>query len=174
MTTGASTIIERPSLQPVDVRLAVEDDRAALVRLTNLLHEENGLFSLSQRKRDALLDRYERREGAIIGVIGEIGRPVASIYLSITQPEYTDDFVLSEVWNFVAPDHRRSTYARQLIAYAKQMSDLLKLPLCIGILSNHRTAAKVRLYEQVLQPAGRYFLYGAQYAGGHWMDHEGA
>ncbi len=149
MTTGATTLmIERPVLKPIDVRLAVPEDRDGLVRLTDMLHGENGLFSLSPRKRDGLLDRYYRREAAIMGVIGDVGEPVATIYLSISQPEYTDDFALVETWNFVAPEHRRTTYARQLIAYAKAMSDSLKLPLCIGILSNHRTEAKVRHVRQ--------------------------
>lgn len=154
--------------KPQDVRLAVPDDRPGLVDLTAMLHGENGLFSLSLKKRDALLDRYYNRDCAIIGVVGEVGAPVASIYLSLTQPEYTDDYALVEVWNFVHPDHRRSTYARQLIAYAKHLADEMKLPLCIGILSNTRTEAKVRLYEQLLDRAGAYFIYGGQYATGHW------
>lgn len=150
------------------MRLAVLEDRPALVRLTTELHGENGLFSMSPGKRDLLLDRFYNREGAIIGVIGPVGAPVAAIYLSISQPEYTDEYALVEVFSFVHPDHRRSTYARQLIAHAKRMSDEVRLPLCIGILSSTRTAAKVRLYEQVLDKAGAYFIWNQQYAGGSW------
>ena len=77
---GATGVI----VKPADVRLAEPEDRDELVRLTTLLHGENGLFSLSLKKRDALIERYYNREGAIIGVVGEVGQPVGTIYLSIT------------------------------------------------------------------------------------------
>lgn len=154
------------STKPMDVRLAVPEDRPALVELTNQLHGENGLFSLSLTKRDRLLDRYYNKDGAIIGVIGEVGSPIATIYLSLGQSEYSDDWLLSELWNFVEPEHRRSECAKHLLEYAKFVSTEMKIPLVIGILSNHRTEAKVRLYERVLERAGAYFIFNSQFAGG--------
>lgn len=146
-----------------DVRLALPEDRDAIQNLTTMLHGENGLFAISPGKVERMLDRYYRREGAVIGVIGEPGAPVATIYLGVDQLIYTDDWSLTEQWNFVHPDHRRSNYARQLIAYAKQVSDGMKMPLLIGILTNKRTEAKVRLYEQMLEKVGGYFIYGREY-----------
>ena len=160
------TVAPAAVIKPVDVRLAEPEDRDALVELTTALHAENGLFSLSLKKRDAMLDRYYNRDGAIIGVIGEIGRPVGTIYLSLSQPEYTDDFALVEGWNYVAEGHRHSTHAKDLITYAKFISTEMKLPLVIGIMSNHRTEAKVRLYERVLDRAGAFFIWNPQFAGG--------
>lgn len=133
-----------------------------------MLHGENGLFSLSLKKRDALLDRYYNREGSIIGVIGDVGDPVASIYLALTQPEYTDDWGLVEIWAHVHPEHRRSTHAKHLTDYAKFISVEMKLPLLIGILSNVRTEAKVRLYERAFDRVGAYFVFNPQFAGGSW------
>lgn len=172
MGLGEATLAmqQQASVKPDDVRLAVPEDRAKLLALTEMLHGENGLFSLSPTKRDTLLDRYYNRDGSIIGVIGEIGEPVASIYLSLTQPEYTDDWALVEVWAHVHPDHRRSTHAKHLIEYAKFVSTQMKLPLLIGILSNTRTEAKVKLYERMLPAAGRYFVFNPQFAGGTWGD----
>lgn len=146
-----------------DVRLAVIEDRPGIVALTNELHGENGLFRIAPAKVERMLDRFYNREGAVIGVIGEIGAPVATIYLGIDQLVYTDDWALVEQWNFTHPEHRRSNYARQLIAYAKKVSDGMRLPLMIGILSNKRTEAKVRLYEQMLEKAGAYFIYGREH-----------
>lgn len=154
--------------KPQDVRLAVPEDRPALVELTTMLHSENGLFPLSLKKRDALLDRYYNREGSIIGVIGDVGEPVASIYLSLTQPEYTDQYGLVEVWAHVHPEHRRSPHARHLIEYAQFVSGEMKLPLLIGILSNTRTEAKVRLYERMFQKAGAYFIWHPEYVNESW------
>lgn len=148
---------------PKDVRLAQGEDREGLSGLMTSLHGENGMFSLSLKNRDAMLDRYYNREGAIIGVIGDVGAPVGAIYLAISQPRYSTDWLLAEEFNYVLPEHRKNNYAQQLIAYAKKMSDGMKLPLAIGILSNHRTEAKVRLYERSLERVGAYFLYGSQY-----------
>lgn len=151
---------------PSDVRLAEPADRERLRDLMILLHGENGLFSVSPVKVDAMLDRFYNRQGALIGAIGDVGSPVAAIYLEISQVVYSDDWLLIEQYSFVHPDHRRSTYARQLIAYAKKVSSELKLPLMIGILSNKRTEAKMRLYDQVLHRSGGYYTYGLEYADG--------
>jgi len=142
-----------------EVRLAQPEDRAKIIELTRDLHGENGLFSMSDKKVRAMLDRFYNREGAVIGVIGPVGNPVATIYLGIDQMSYSDDWALVEQWNFVHPDHRKSNYASQLICYAKRLSDEFKLPLLVGILSNSRTEAKARLYERHLHKAGFYFIY---------------
>lgn len=147
------------------VRLAVPDDEPEIKRLCRLLHDENGFLPLSERKLDALMQRYYDKAGAIIGVIGDVGNPVASIYLSVDPIYYSDSFILNEAWNFVSPEHRRSNYAISLISYAKRASDELRLPLIIGILSNQRVEAKVKLYERVLDKAGAYFIHNRQFAG---------
>lgn len=147
-----------------DVRIAKSEDRPGLVELTRLLHSENGLLPISQPKVEKMLDRFYNREGAVIGVIGEPKEPVATIYLGIDQLIYTDGWALVEQWNFVHPDHRRTNYARQLIAYAKKVSDDMRIPLLVGILSNKRTEAKVRLYAQQMEKAGEYFIHNRQFS----------
>jgi len=147
------------------VRLAVPEDAERIVALCEMLHEENGLFPLSLAKVHALLDRAFLKQGGIVGVIGEVGNPVASIYLGLSQSVYSDTWSLVEEWNYVSPEHRHSDYARKLIAYAKACSDEIKMPLLVGILSNKRTEAKVRLYERHLEKAGAYFIYNRKYSG---------
>lgn len=149
-----------------EVRMAAPADRQPLWSLMTELHGENGLFSISPSKVDAMLDRYYNRERTLIGVIGDVGRPVAAIYLELTQPIYSDDWMLCEQFNFVHPDHRRTTYAKQLIAFAKKCSDDLRLPLMVGILSNKRTEAKMVLYDKWLHRAGGYYIYGLEHADG--------
>ena len=86
----------------------------------------------------------------------------------ISQSLHCMDFFI-ELFNFVRTEHRKSDYAARLIAYAKMCSDKMGLPLMMGILSNHRTEQKIRLYERQLEKAGAYFVYGRQYAGpGAW------
>lgn len=154
------------------VRLATPEDEPALVAMCQLLHTENGLYPLSMEKVHRVLGRAFNREGAIIGVIGDVGAPIASIYLELSESIYSDTWQLLEQWSYVHPDHRRSDCAKKLLEYAKHCSDELKMPLSIGILSNHRTEAKIRLYERHLEKAGAYFIYNRQYAGPSAWDEQ--
>lgn len=150
-----------------DVRMATADDADGLMEHCRLLHGENGLFSLSEAKAAALIARALDRQGAIIGVIGDGGAPEASIFLSIEQPYYSEDWHLMELWNFVAPPREhRAGHAKRLIEFAKSCSDELRLPLVVGILSNQRVEAKVRLYERQLEKAGAFFVHNRQSAAG--------
>ena len=72
---------------------------------------------------------------------------------------YSSDWFLNEVFNFVHPDFRRSTRAKGLIAFAKNISDEMNLPLILGVVSNYRTEAKVKLYERQFPKAGAFFMY---------------
>lgn len=147
------------------VEIAKPEDRDEVERLCMGVHTENGLLPLSEKRMRNILDGAFNRDGGIIGVIRDDNKPVAGILLQIEQIYYTEAWCLTELFNFVDPNHRRSNYARSLIMFAERCADDLKIPLIIGILSDHRTEAKVRLYEQVLGPrSGAYWVYGRQYA----------
>jgi hypothetical protein len=73
--------------------------------------------------------------------------------------------VLEEKAIFIHPDYRNAKggRARRLCEFSKQVANTLELPLIIGVLSNHITEAKVRLYErQFGKPTGAFFLYNAR------------
>ena len=72
---------------------------------------------------------------------------------------------------FVHPDFRSAKGGRaaKLCKFAKETADRMEMPLMIGVLSNSRTAAKIRMYErQFGSPTGVYFLYKAQTGG--WKE----
>lgn len=72
---------------------------------------------------------------------------------------YSDQTVLEELSSFVLPEFRRSNNAKDLIDFAKGCAKQIGVPLIIGIVSNHRTQAKVELYRRRLgAPAGAFFL----------------
>jgi len=142
-----------------EVRLAVPADEDKIVAMITMLHDENGLFPLSERKVRDYMQRAFLGQGAMIGVIGDVGDPVASIYLGIEQPYYSDTWYLNEAWNFVHPDYRKPGYAKKLLEWAKAGAKTLDIPLMIGIVSNHRTEAKIRLYERQLEKAGAFFVW---------------
>ena len=145
------------------VRLATMEDLEDLLSLGRELHEENGLLNLDEDIiRQGALDAIAGRNSTV-GVIGPVGRIEAAIHLAFRKFWYTSDWHLEELWAYVRPEYRKSTRAKSLVQYAKHCSDTLQVPLLIGILSNHRTEAKVALYRRQLgDPTGAYFLYNAK------------
>lgn len=142
------------------VRRADRGDEHELMDMCRALWRENGLFSFSERKVQLFLNRAFDRQGAIIGVIGAPGRLEGSIYLTISDYWYSDDWHLCELWNYVLPQYRRSNNAKELITFAKRCADETRLKALIGIISNTKTEAKVKLYQRQLgTAAGAFFVY---------------
>lgn len=156
------------------VRPAVLADETDLWRLFRAHHSENALFALSKPKVQYYLDRVLRPETikagdcgprGVIGVIGSVGALEGAVMLVLGSPWYSDDITLDDCMNFVDPAHRQSNHARTLISYAKNMVDQIRTAhenfrMIVGVVSTHRTAAKVRLYEQMLgPPLGAYFSW---------------
>lgn len=151
---------------PDNVRIADADDEDELMQICRFLAGENGLFPLSEDKvrnalKSALIGPVESRKG-IVGVVGKSGSIEGCIYLELGQLWYSDDYTLSELWNYVLPQYRSSSNSVDLIAFAKHFADRVGVPLLIGVLSNQRTQAKVRLYRRALgEPSGAFFTYRA-------------
>ncbi|MDE2101789.1 MAG: hypothetical protein KGL39_31370, partial [Patescibacteria group bacterium] len=62
--------------------------------------------------------------------------------------------------NYVRPEFRRTSNARDLIEFGKHCAKELGIPLVIGVVSNERTRAKMELYRRRLgDPVGGYFMY---------------
>lgn len=128
------------------------------------MHAEHAMFSFSEPKvaarlREALEGPFELRTG-FIGVIGPRDKLEASIYLQVGSNWYSDALYLNELWNYVAPHYRNTSDSHDLIAFAKAMSNHFRVALTIGIFSNVRTEAKVRLYRKQLgEPAGAFFVH---------------
>jgi hypothetical protein len=151
--------------QPSNVRIATPEDEPEILRMVVMMLEENGLApSLSEVDEETVLKQIRKalnRDLAVMGVIGEPGNLEAMIYLDVNSFWYSRKPHLMELFNFVDPEHRKSTHAKALIGFAKQcVTDGIKL--VIGVVSNSRTEAKVRLYERQLgKPAGAFFVYPA-------------
>jgi hypothetical protein len=150
----------------ITVRVGTPDDVHAVMDLALMAADENGFV---KPKADRLLMEIWpalNLDRGIMGVIsGEDGKVEAAILLRITIMWYSDQEILEERAIFVHPDFRSAKGGRaaRLCEFAKSAADKLNLPLMIGVLSNSRTNAKVRLYErQFGSPAGAFFLYKAK------------
>lgn len=149
----------------VSVRTATWADEPEIMRLLQSMHAEGGMPPLDEDCARATFAQAFNRKGGIIGVIGAPNDIRGMIYLMITRFWYRGEYHLEEIFNYVRPDCRKEGLASVLIGFAKDRSDQLKVPLCIGVLTNHRMAEKVRLYRRYLgPPSGAFFIYNATWA----------
>lgn len=157
----------------LNVRLATPEDEEALLDLAIRAWHENGIMDVNREKMRAMIRPALYLWQGLCGVIGEPGKPIeGAVLLRVSQMWYSDSWMLEEKAVFVDPQFRKSQggrsnhavgHARRLVEFSKQVADSLNIPLIIGVFSNTRTKAKVRLYErQFGEPAGAFFLYGVK------------
>lgn len=148
-----------------DIRLAEVEDIPSLMALTRLAADEDAQHTYDPDKVFNVVRRHFEKTGGLVAVVGPKGEPIRGyLIMIIDEIWYSPDYQLLELSLFVDPAHRKSTFAKQLMAFSKQASDGLNLDLTIGVLSNERTAAKVRLYQRQFNQVGAYFMYRPQAA----------
>lgn len=150
----------------IKVRVGTPADVHAIMELALSACGENGFVNPNPEKLLAEIWPALNLNKGLVGIIGEENqKPEAAVLLRIGSMWYSDADVLEEKAIFVDPEYRsaKGGRARRLCEFSKQVSDKLGIPLIIGVLSNHRTEAKVKLYErQFGKPSGAFFLYNAQ------------
>jgi len=149
------------------VRLAKPEDSMEIWRLFLQAHNENSMFPLSPNKVQWLMNRVLNPDSiplgdtgprGIIGVIGPTGALEGLVFLLIGQFWYSDERHLEELIVFTDPEHRKSHHAQAMIEWMKDQVKNTGLSLVTGIMSNHRTEAKVRLYSRMLPKVGAFFF----------------
>lgn len=159
------------------VRVGTPADVHAVMDLALMGAGENGLSDPEPGK--ILQDVWEalNLNFGILGAIGPLGGPLeGAVLLRITVPWYTEQPVLEERAIFVHPDYRAAQGGRaaRLVEFSKKAAKGLNLTLMIGVLSNQRTAGKVRMYRRMLgEPAGAYFLFNGHTGGAVEVATEG-
>jgi hypothetical protein len=148
------------------VRTGTPDDVHDVMDLTRLATRENGFVNPNELK---LLDDVWQALNLNHGIMGLIGPPdgppQGAVLLRIVAPWYSDDRVIEERAIFIHPDYRSAKGGRasRMCEFSKRVADRMGMPLLIGVLSNSRTEAKIRLYKRHFgEPAGAYFLYNAR------------
>jgi len=148
------------------VRVGTPADVDDIMELALAACKENGFVNPNPMKLLEQIWAALNRDHGVVGLIGEPGeKPQGAILLRVVSMWYSDEQILEEKAIFIHPDYRsaKGGRARRLCEFAKQISDGLGIPLLIGVLSDHRTEAKVRLYErQFGEPSGAFFLYNAR------------
>lgn len=129
-----------------------------------MMHEENGLFPLDEPRVRGLIESVlgpsPPQPSPIIGVVGSPGDIEATMCLTLNRFFYTDQWHLTDIWFFIRPDCRKKMLIESLIGFAKSCAFKAHLPYLSGVLSNHRTEAKVRIFRRYFgDPIGSAFLY---------------
>ena len=154
----------------LQIRIATTDDMEEVMRLAIAASEDNSFIPASP----ALLAREIWpalcQDHGLCAVIGPpAGAIEGLVLLRIGAMWYSDQVVVEEKAVYVYPQFRsaKGGRARRLCEYSKHVAEELGLPLLIGILSNERTAGKVKLYQRIFgPPSGAFWLIGAK-TGGH-------
>ena len=148
------------------VRVATKDDLDELMKLAVHGCEENGFLNPNMGKVAAEFWPALNGDHGICAVIGKKDGPIEGmVLLRIGEMWYSDQTVVEEKAIFIYPEFRSAKGGRagRLVEFSKRVADELGVPLIIGVLSNERTAAKIRLYKRKLgEPSGAFFLYGAK------------
>ena len=154
------------------IRVGTLDDLDSMMELALMACDENGFVNPNPVKLLEQIYAALVQDHGLIGIIGKPGEKIeGAVLLRTSKMWYSDQDILEEKAIFIHPEYRsaKGGRARRLVEFSKEVSDYLKIPLIIGVLSNHRTEAKVRLYErQFGKASGAFFLYNAHTGG--WKE----
>lgn len=154
------------TLSDVHVRVGTPDDVHAVMDVALLCCNENALSPPNPEKLlQDIWAALNLKEGicGIIGIPGDIVEGV--VVLRLGTQWYSDERLLEERAIYVRPEFRsaKGGRAKNLVEFSRRTSDYLGVPLTIGVLSNDRTVAKVRMYRRIMgEPTGAYWVYGAK------------
>jgi hypothetical protein len=148
------------------VRIGTPDDVHPMMDLAMQACDENGFVDPNPQKLLAEIWPALNLDNGIVGIIQDEGGSLeGAILLRVGAMWYSDAQVVEERAIFVHPNFRsaKGGRAKRLCEFSKKVADTLSLPLMIGVLSNHRTAGKIRMYQRIFgEPSGAFFLYGAK------------
>lgn len=152
--------------EELHIRLGMPEDLDRLMEISMMACEENGFLDPNPGKLASEIWPALHQDHGVVGVIGpKDGEIEGAVLLRIGTLWYSDSYVVEEKAIFIHPDYRSAQggRAKQLCEFSKKVADSLGIALIIGVLSNSRTEAKVRMYErQFGKPSGAFFLYGAK------------
>ena len=145
------------------VRVATPALLDPLMQIAFAACEENGFLNYNPTRLLEQVWACTHLQQGLIGVIEGPKEIEGVVVLRVGTMWYSDDPVIEEKVVWVHPSYRKPigySRAQALVNFSKHVSDFFQLPLIIGVLSNSRTKAKVKLYERLVgEPSGAFFLY---------------
>lgn len=142
------------------IRLALASDESELIELLRMKTAEEDIARFDEEKMRLLLRQMIPRYWGMVAVVPGKGEHIdATTGLILGQWYFSSDWHLERLWDFVRPEARRSTIAKDLIVFAKQYAENLGLPLIMEQVTNEATARKEELVARQVPRAGGLFRY---------------
>jgi hypothetical protein len=158
----------------VRVRTGTPEDLDSIMELALKVAKENGVFAPNIDKVLSEIWPALHRHQGIVGVIGEPGGTLEGFaLLRIGQQWYNNMEILEERVVYVDQKFRsaKGGRARKLYEFCKHTSDVLELPLIVGVLSSTRTEGKTRLLRRLFGPeVGAFWWHGPKTGSWHTED----
>lgn len=153
--------------KPKNVRIATTADEDGLFDLLMLAYKENGTMPVSKFRVHEIIrngtrpnrPKEERTGYNVIGVIETEGKLEAVLVLEMARMSYAEEWHLQDICAYTHKDHRRSNHANDLLEFGKWISEQMKLPLIIGILTEKKLEAKKRFYQRHVKEVGALFMH---------------
>jgi hypothetical protein len=114
--TAAAVV--RNETQPKALRLAVQEDEAEALRLTEAMAAENGV-AVSREKFMTSFDKAMRRDRMALVVIGTPDHLQGMVLFGFQYPWFADGARMALLTAFVEPEHRGSAVARALLRLSR-------------------------------------------------------
>lgn len=125
---------------------ATTTDIDAILPLLALRHRELGGGAFDATAARAKLSELTHPKGAgSVGIIPDNGTVVASVGLTVARFWDSADLHLEDLWTFVHPDHRKSKHHKNLITFAKAVSNRMGLKLLMAQPENDETMPQVNV-----------------------------
>jgi hypothetical protein len=161
-----------PSAMPKNVRMASPADEQAIYELLMLDIAENAT-RIAQPNPDRIFFHIRlatRLQGGVCGVIdGPDKKPVALTLMVPMQWWWASEWFFHEVVSFVHPEHRKSRFAHDLIAFQRYIGDMQseryghRVYVMMGILGLKRVREKAIMIRRKMRQVGWAFLYPCPY-----------
>ena len=135
-------------------------DKAAVLGLLKEMHDEVGMFNMSETKVANKIDTVIQNGVCFVATVGE--EIVGTLGLEPGDMWYSDDGFLSERWTFVKKKFRRSTIGKDLLRLADEYGHWSNQPVVAGVFSPNQVARKNALFRRFFHPVGERFIGGDQ------------
>lgn len=127
-------------------RPATPDDKAAILNLLDLMHAEIGQFPINRDKvQQSVNDLFESGRIAVIEVDGNV---IGTIGLYAWECWYSEQEMLSDLFVYIAEEHRTWPAFYSLITIATDLAEQTGMPFLLSLYTLKDTERKEFLFQR--------------------------
>lgn len=140
------------------IRRATVDDAEEIYRLLVQMHQENGIFPMSEPKVRFCISECINRGLVLVDRVN--GTIIATMGAGFQELWYSDTVLLGDYWMYVRKGHRKSSAAPRMLRAFKAAAKTIGCPLGVGVFSPVDTERKNALFRRFFTPVGERYVEG--------------